>query len=163
VPDAAFQITTSLGAPADRVWEWALTEEGINYELAPWLRMTVPTGITHGMAIEQAPLDEPLGRSWILLGRLIPVDYDDLRLAERGPGLRFLEISELGSSRRWHHERAVVPLGDSTCEITDRVDLDLRSPLRVLGGAVVARRILPALFTHRHRKLRERWGSSSDG
>jgi ligand-binding SRPBCC domain-containing protein len=162
VPDAAFQITTSLGAPADRVWEWALTEEGINYELAPWLRMTVPKGITHGLAIEQAPLDEPLGRSWILLGRLIPFDYDDLRLAERGPGLRFLEISELGSSRRWQHEREVVPLGESTCEITDRVELELRAPLRAVGGPA-ARRILPALFTHRHRKLRERWGSSRDG
>jgi len=105
VPDAAFQITTRLGAPADRVWVWALTEEGINFELRPWLRMTHPKGLTHARAIDQAPLGELLGRSWILLRGLIPVDYDDLCLAERGPGLRFLEISELGSARRWQHER----------------------------------------------------------
>lgn len=163
MPDAAFEITTRLGSPAERVWAWALTEEGINYELAPWLRMTVPKGITHEMAIERAPLDEPLGRSWILLRGLIPVDYDDLRLAERGPGLRFLEISELGSCRRWQHEREVVPAGTDECEITDRVELDLRAPLRIVGGGRIVGRIVPALFTHRHRRLRERWGSPGDG
>ena len=163
MPDATFAIATRLAAPAERVWAWALTEEGINYELAPWLRMTVPKGITHGMAIEQAPLDEPLGRSWILLGRLIPVDYDDLCLAERGPGLRFLEISELGSSRRWQHERAVVAVGSNECEISDRVELDLRVPLRAIGGGRIAGRLVRAIFTHRHRRLRERWGTPSDG
>jgi ligand-binding SRPBCC domain-containing protein len=159
VPDATFEITSRLGAPADRVWEWALTEEGINYELRPWLRMTAPKGITHGKAIEQAPLGEPLGRSWILLRGVIPVDYDDLCLAERGPGLRFVEISELGSARRWQHERAVVPLGGDVCEITDRLELDLRAPLRAIGGATIARRIVRALFTHRHRRLAEHWGA----
>jgi ligand-binding SRPBCC domain-containing protein len=158
VPDAAFQITTRLGAPADRVWVWALTEEGINFELRPWLRMTHPKGLTHARAIDQAPLGEPLGRSWILLRGLIPVDYDDLCLAERGPGLRFLEISELGSARRWQHEREVIPLDGDACEITDRLELDLRAPLRVIGGSRIAGRIVRTLFTHRHRRLLERWG-----
>jgi hypothetical protein len=115
VPDAAFQITTRLGAPADRVWVWALTEEGINFELRPWLRMTHPKGLTHARAIDQAPLGEPLGRSWILLRGLIPVDYD-------------------------------------------RLELDLRAPLRVIGGSRIAGRIVRTLFTHRHRRLLERWG-----
>ena len=91
------------------------------------------------------------------------MDYDDLCLAERGPGLRFLEISELGSARRWQHERRVVPAGSDECEIADRVELDLRAPLRVAGGARIAARILRAIFTHRHRRLLEQWGPPSDG
>ena len=157
-PTASFEITTRLAAPADEVWAAALSEEGINHELRPWLRMTMPKSIDPGMTIEDAPLGEKLGRAWILLGRVLPVDYDDLCLVERGPGLRFLERSRLGSARHWQHERAVVPVGADASEITDRVEIELRAPLRALGGTRVAARTLRALFTHRHKRLREKWG-----
>ncbi len=41
------QITASsrLAAPADRVWAGATTAEGINYELMPIVRMTIPGGL----------------------------------------------------------------------------------------------------------------------
>lgn len=157
---ATFEITTGLAAPAAEVWAAALSEEGINYELGPWLRMTMPRSIEPGMTIDDAPLGEPLGRSWILLGRFLPLDYDDLCLAERGPGKRFLERSQLGSARRWQHEREVVATGDRSCEITDRLELELRAPLRMIGGTRIAERVVKALFTHRHRRLRRRWGGS---
>jgi ligand-binding SRPBCC domain-containing protein len=160
---AGFDITTRLAAPAGRVWAAALSEEGINHELAPWLRMTMPKSIEPGMTIEDAPLGEKLGRSWILLGRFLPVDYDDLCLVERGPGMRFLERSQLGSARSWEHERAVVPAGSDACEITDRVEIELRAPLRALGGTRVAARVLRALFTHRHKRLTQRWGEAKSG
>lgn len=157
--DARFEITSRLMAPAELVWGTALTEEGINHELAPWARMTMPRGVPAGAGIGDVPVGEPLGRSWILLGRMLPVDYDDLCLAERGPGMRFLERSTLGSARAWQHERAVVPVDERICELTDRVELELRAPLRAVGGARAARTIVRALFTHRHRRLRERWGT----
>lgn len=158
VPDASFEISTRLAAPAERVWAAAVSEEGINHELAPHLKMTMPKTIAPGMTIDDAPLGEKLGRSWILFRGLVPVDYDDLRLVERGPGLRFLEHSQLGSARSWQHEREVVAIDDATCEITDRLELELRAPLRALGGTALAARIIRALFTHRHRRLAERWG-----
>jgi hypothetical protein len=45
------------------------------------------------------------GRSWILLFGLIPVDYDDLGIAELEPGRRFLERSTMLSMGFWEHER----------------------------------------------------------
>jgi ligand-binding SRPBCC domain-containing protein len=158
MPTASFAITTRLPAPAEEVWRAALSEEGINHELGPWLRMTMPKSIEPGMTIEDAPLGEKLGRSWILLGKVLPVDYDDLCLVERGPGLRFLERSQLGSARHWQHEREVAPLGERECEISDRLELELRAPLRAIGATRVAERIVRFLFTHRHKRLRERWG-----
>ena len=157
-PTASFEITTRLAAPAEQVWSAALSEEGINHELAPWLRMTMPKTIEPGMTIDDAPIGEKLGRSWILLRGVIPVDYDDLTLVERGPGMRFLERSQLGSARHWQHEREVVPIDEDTCEISDRLELELRAPLRMLGGTRLAERIVRALFTHRHGRLSERWG-----
>ena len=154
-----FEITTALRAPAAAVWSYAVTPEGINYELGPLLGMTMPKGVEPGMSIEDAQLGEVLGRSWIKLAG-IPVDYDDLCLVEKGPGMRFLERSTLGSASSWQHEREVVPTGAGTCEITDRLEIEVRAPLRALGGSRVAPRIVAALFKHRHRRLVERWGAA---
>jgi ligand-binding SRPBCC domain-containing protein len=159
-PTAGFEITTRLAAPAEQVWAAALSEEGINYELGPWLRMTLPKGLDSGIRIDDVPLGEKLGRSWVLLARVIPVDYDDLCLVERGPGMRFLERSQLGSARRWEHEREVVAVGDGACELTDRLELELRAPLRAIGATGIAERVVGRIFTHRHRRLRERWGAT---
>ncbi len=52
----------------------------------------MPAGL-QGKTIDDVEVGEPLGRSWILLGGLIPVDFDDLRLVELEPGRRFLERS----------------------------------------------------------------------
>ena len=120
----------------------------------------MPKDIGPGMTIDDIELAVPAGRSWIKLAR-IPMDYDDLCLVERGPGLRFLERSKLGSARVWEHEREVLSTGASTCEITDRVAIELRSPMRMIGGARLAPRIIRALFTHRHKRLAERWGSAA--
>ena len=158
--EARFEITTRLAAPAAKVYAEALTPDGINHELGPWLRMTMPSSIKPGMTIDDPPLGEKLGRSWILLARVIPVDFDDLSLAERGPGLRFLERSQLGSARSWEHEREVVATGGATCAITDRLRFEPRAPLRVIGGASIAQRIIARLFRHRHARLVERWGSA---
>jgi ligand-binding SRPBCC domain-containing protein len=158
VAPATFEITTRLAAPADRVWQSALSEEGIDYELGPWLRMTMPKGVGPGATIDDVPVGEELGRSWVLLARFLPVEYDDLRLAERGPGLRFLERSRLASASSWQHEREVVPVGDDECEITDRLELEPRAPLRAIGGARLAEGVVRRIFTHRHRRLAERWG-----
>ena len=151
--------SSTLPVAADRVWARVVTEEGVNHELRPILRMTMPKGL-RGRTIDDVPLGEPLGRSWLLLGTVVPVDYDELCLAEVEPGRRFLERSRTLAFSLWEHERLVEPAGDGRCRVTDRLRFELRPGLRrvpsagALGSAVVG-----ALFAHRHRRLRS-WALS---
>ncbi len=154
-----FEITTRLAAPANEVWRAAVSFDGINDEFGPWLRMTRPRSIDPAMTIEDAPLNQELGRSWILFMRLIPVEYDDLMLVERGPAMRFLERSRLGSAKLWEHERQVVAVSDQTAAISDRLSLEPRLPLRVIGGGAIAGWVVGRVFRHRHARLVRRYGA----
>jgi hypothetical protein len=130
-----------------------VTPEGINDELCPWMRMTVPRRL-RGRTIDDVEPRQRLGRSWLLLFGLIPFDYDDLGLAELGPGHRFLERSTMLSMRSWEHERTVVPVDETACEVTDRVAFELRRPLAIVpGSATATRALLVRIFAHRHRRL----------
>ena len=136
-----------------------MTPEGINDELRPLLRMTMPPSL-RGRTISEVPLGERLGRSWILLFGLVPVDYDDLGLAERGPGFRFLERSTMLSMGSWEHERTVAPAGNG-CEVTDRLTFRLRRPLSAVpGSARLAYAIVARLFAHRHGRLAKHWANA---
>lgn len=142
-----------VAAPAAAVWARAVSEEGINHELAPILRMTMPREL-RGKTIDDVEVGVPLGRSWILLFRVLPVDYDDLQLAELEPGHRFLERSSMLSMRVWQHERIVQPLDERSSRLTDRLAFELRRPLAWIPGAGrLARAIVAALFRHRHRRV----------
>ncbi len=139
--------------PAAQVWARAVTEEGINAELAPILRMTMPPGL-RGRTVDDVEVGVPLGRSWILLGGLLPVDYDDLCLAELEPGRRFLERSSTLAFRVWQHERVVEPEGAGSCRVTDALGFELRPAIAWIPGAErLAAAIVGALFHHRHRRL----------
>jgi hypothetical protein len=140
--------TTEIQAPASVVWERAVSPEGINHELSPILRMTMPRGLRDA-TIDDVAVGEPLGRAWILLFRFLPVDYDDLSLAELEPGRRFLERSSMLSLRFWQHERIVEPLGEGACRLTDRLTLEPRIP----GTRGLARRIVAFLFRRRHARM----------
>jgi hypothetical protein len=63
--------SSALPAAAQEVWERAVTEEGINYELRPLLTMSMPPRL-RGKTIDDVPVGVPLGRSWIRLAGLIP-------------------------------------------------------------------------------------------
>jgi ligand-binding SRPBCC domain-containing protein len=146
-----------IAASAERVWRRVVTPEGINDELRPWMRMTVPRPL-RGKTIDDVAPGQRLGRSWLLLFGLIPFDFDDLGLAELGPGHRFLERSTMLSMRSWEHERTIVPAGDDACQVTDRVASELRRPLAALPGAEgVTRALLTRVFAHRHRRLARRF------
>jgi hypothetical protein len=115
--------------------------------------MTMPAGL-RGKTIEDVEVGAPLGRSWILLGGIVPVDFDDLRLVELEPGRRFLERSRTFAFSVWQHERVVEPLGEGRCGLTDRLGFELRPALAWMPGAArLARAIVAALFRHRHRRL----------
>jgi hypothetical protein len=140
--------SSEIAAPAAEVWERAVTPEGINHELAPILRMTMPSGL-RDKTIDDVTVGEPLGRSWLLLFGFLPVDYDDLALDELQPGRRFLERSSMLSMRAWQHERIVEPLGEGSCRLTDRLTFEPRIP----GTRGIARRIVTVLFRRRHARM----------
>jgi hypothetical protein len=150
---AEFRISTRLPAGAEAVWARAMSAEGINDELGPLLKMTVPRGLGELDLTTVEP--GRLGRSWILLFGLLPVDYDDLGLERIEPGRGFLERSTMLSQRLWEHERTIEPRKDGGCTVTDRIAWEPRPPLpgrwlRPLFGAV---------FRHRHRRLRRHFGA----
>jgi ligand-binding SRPBCC domain-containing protein len=145
--------TSVLSRPAAEVWARAVTEVGINDELSPILRMTMPPGL-RGKTIDDVEVGVPLGRSWILLGRVLPVDYDDLCLAELEPGRRFLERSRTLTFSLWQHERLVEPEGEGACRITDRLGFELKRGVAWIPGmARLAAGVVRFLFRHRHRRL----------
>jgi len=121
--------------------------------------MTMPKSV-RGKSIDEVPVGEPLGRSWILLFGVVPVDYDDLYLAELDAGRRFLERSQLFSMSSWQHEREVRPDG-AGCEVSDLLTFRLRRPLAALpGSAAAAQTVIARVFRHRHRRLAAWFGSA---
>jgi len=145
---AVFEQTSVIAAPADLVWARVTTPEGINDETSPWMSMRMPRR-ARDLTIDTLPLNTVLGRAWILLFGLIPVDYDRLSIVELEPGRYFHEKSTMASMRRWEHERRLVSLDDSTTRVTDRITLETRVP----GLSRLMARLLLAFFGHRHRRL----------
>jgi hypothetical protein len=61
-----FETSSNLPAPSKEVWKRISTAEGVNYELFPFLRMTIPKE-WHGMTLADLPIGRSVGRSWFLL------------------------------------------------------------------------------------------------
>jgi hypothetical protein len=149
---AELRVASLLRAEPAAVWERAMSAEGINAELGPVLRMTVPRGLEsldlHGLE------PGPLGRSWLLLFGLVPVDYDDIGLERIEPGRGFLERSTMLSQRLWEHERTIEPGEGEGTVIADRIAWEPRLPL---PGRLL-RPLFTAVFRHRHRRLQRHFG-----
>lgn len=137
-----------VAAPRDALWERVTTPEGIADEFAPLLTMRMPPGL-RDTTIAHVPLGRPLGRAWIVLAGVVPVEYDDLVVVDLDPPHHFRERSALGSCRVWEHRRELEALPDGATRVTDT----LRAWPRALVPRAVARRVVGALFTHRHRRL----------
>lgn len=154
------EIASQVRAARGAVWDRVVTAEGINYELRPWLRMTVPRTLKDA-TVDSVPLRAPLGRSWVLLLGVVPFDFDDLMIAELEPGRRFLEISRTLSTSRWEHERTIAET-DRGSEIRDRLRFE---PRGFAGRSSLLRRlmrsIVGAIFRHRHRRLVRYFGPAS--
>jgi hypothetical protein len=81
-----FHVSSRLAASPGEVWASVSTLAGVNQELWPVVRMTRPRG-----ARDDVLRPGRLGRSWLLLGGLVPFDYDDLNLAAVWPERGFQE------------------------------------------------------------------------
>jgi len=147
---ASIEVSSRLEAAPEEVWSWIVTPEGVNDELRPWLRMTVPGGAFDLRSVE---ISKPIGRSWVLLFGVLPVDYDEIKLDEVDEGRGFVERSRMLSQRTWEHVRTIRPV-DGGALVTDAIAWEPRLPL---PGAAM-RPLFRALFGHRHRRLRRRFG-----
>jgi ligand-binding SRPBCC domain-containing protein len=149
---AGIEISTRLDASQEEVWRRVVTPEGINDELMPLMRMTVPRGVDT-IDLDAIEVGRPIGRSWILLGGLLPVDFDEINIVELEPGARFVERSRMLSQSFWQHIRSVRGNGESSV-VTDRIAWEPRLP--VPGASL--RPMFRAIFRHRHRRLRRHFG-----
>ena len=149
-----FEIASVLDAPPPEVWERVTSADGINHELMPLLRMTVPRN-ARTLDAATIPIGREAFRSWVFLFGVIPFDYDDLTLVRLDPGKGFLERSTMLSQRTWEHERTLEPVGEGT-RVTDRLRFEPRFPPGLLHRAFVAR-----VFRHRHRRLRRYFGGDA--
>jgi hypothetical protein len=148
---AEIEVSSEVNAGTDAVWARVTDPAGINDELRPLMRMTVPRGLPDfGL---DGPPPGRIGRSWVLLFGCIPFDYDDISVVRVEPGRGFLERSSMLSMRVWEHERTLDPVGADRCRVTDRLTWEPRLPL---PGALL-RPLIHAIFKHRHRRLRLRF------
>ena len=144
----ALRLASRLAASPDAVWTRVATLEGVNAELGPLLRMSLPRGSDGQLRTG------PLGRSWLLLGGVLPIDYDDLTIAELKPGRAFRERSTMASARTWHHDRTLEPLPGGGCLLVDEVAFEPRLP----GTAGLHAFVIEAIFRRRHLRLRRAFG-----
>lgn len=144
-------FASDLDAPRARVWSEVGTMRGVNAELGPWISMTAPPDAA-AMRIDEAPTGQPLFSSWVLVRGVVPIDRHHFVLAEVDPGRGFVETSTSWSERRWEHRRRVEDRGEGACTLTDRLTFTPR-----VAGPLVAR-VVAAIFRHRHRVLRARFG-----
>jgi ligand-binding SRPBCC domain-containing protein len=154
---AEISVSSRLDASPAAVWDRVMTPEGINDEMRPYLRMTLPRGVER-LDPESVEIGTPIGRSWILLFGLLPFDYDEVCLARLEPGRGFLEHSKMLSQRVWEHERTLEPAGDG-CLVSDRVSWQ---PRLGLPGRPL-RPVIAWFFRHRHKRLRQHFGGAAVG
>jgi ligand-binding SRPBCC domain-containing protein len=145
-----FEQQSIVDAPVEQLWARVVTPEGINDELRPWMTMSMPRG-SEGLTVDNVPVGAPIGRCWIRLFAVLPIDYDLLTIEDLQPGRGFHEESTMMSMRRWRHERSVTPDDDGKTVVQDRITFTLRAPLRPLTPIFAVG--LRALFGHRHRRL----------
>ena len=136
------------------VWQHVSTMAGVNAELWPLMRMTVPEQ-HKGFDISHAPTKIVCFHSWLLLGGVIPIDRHSLTLDQVYEAKGFDERSYSFLQKEWVHQRRVEPLGDERCIVEDLVNPTPRIGAIAPLVVIIAR----SLFEHRHHRLRERYNS----
>jgi hypothetical protein len=150
-----FELASDLAAPQPDVLAHAATIAGANRELGPLLRMTIPRSFRE-LTLFDAPVGQPLFRSWVLFAGLVPIDFDHLSFEAIDPGSGFVESSTMLSMTMWRHERRVAANERGGSRLIDRITFTPRIP----GTGRLLTWITRALFRHRHARLRTIFGAA---
>lgn len=148
------EFSSDLKSPVDLVWNHVSTMEGVNGELGPWVRMTVPRAL-RGRRLEDVEPGREAFVSTLLLFSVLPFDRHHLTI-ERIHDTGFDEESWTWLQRRWRHERRVEAIEgvDDGCRVVDRLTVEPR-----LAPAFLVKPVVRRIFEARHRKLRSRFGA----
>ncbi len=143
-PKPAIDITSRVPRPVQELWPIVSSAAGVNAELKPLVSMTFPKD---GFDFSEAPVDQPLFKSWILLFGFLPIDRHTFVLHEVGPS-HFIETSHTLLQKHWRHERYLTAQGDST-DVRDVVTVIPR----VAFMTPLTNRIVATIFRNRHKQL----------
>jgi ligand-binding SRPBCC domain-containing protein len=147
-----FRKVSEIDCAVDLVWRRVTTQQGINDEMHPYLKMTMPRQFREKSIADVTP-GTRIGKSFLLLFGIIPFGFDDITVAKIEPGRMFREESVMTGMRLWVHHRALEPQGEKTI-ITDEITLAPQAPMGLIPGwSKLLSIILSAFFTHRHRRL----------
>lgn len=149
-----FEISSNLELSTEDVSS-LLTMSGVNRELSPFIRMTVPPEWS-SKAIFEWPTGKVLFSSWILLFGIFPVDRHKFFLQSVDRETGFAEDSCSLTNKSWRHRRRIDRTG-AFCWVTDTVEFRGRLPFLAIILAPVYRFI----FKHRHKVLRSYYGGSA--
>jgi len=144
-------FTSDLTASPERVWQWMTSASGIQEEMSPIMRMTVPKTATDLAGTDFEP-GKRLFRSWVLLFGILPIDRSDLTLLSVVPGKCLVKESPMLSMKLWRHERSIAPV-DGRTRLTDRLTFEPRFATPLTAW------FIRNVFQHRHGVLRRRLGS----
>jgi ligand-binding SRPBCC domain-containing protein len=140
-------FSSDLSASPERAWEWMTSTAGILKEMAPIMRMTVPSSF-EDLASSTVPLGQRLFRSWVLLFGVLPIDRSDLTLLSLDVGKGFVEESPMLTMKLWRHERTIQAV-ESRTRLTDRLTFEPRFASPLIAW------FIRTIFEHRHRVLRK--------
>ncbi|KFZ28143.1 hypothetical protein IDAT_11190 [Pseudidiomarina atlantica] len=149
-----FEVSSNLKISPEDI-DGLLTMKGVNTELNPFIRMTVPSEWS-SKPIFEWPTGNVLFSSWILLFGILPIDRHTFFFQSIDRQSGFAEASSSLTNRLWHHRRDISRNGTS-CRVTDTVEFQFRLPVLAYVLAPVYRFI----FKHRHQVLRSYYGGSA--
>ena len=146
------EIQSAIDAELSLVASEALCMTGVNRELFPLVRMTSPLA-WRDKPLKDWPRNRQVFSSAILLFGFLPVDLHRFKLESVWDN-GFEERSESVLNSEWEHRRTIDRQG--MCSVVcDRVVF--RSRVRILGKILLP--VYRAIFRHRHRRLRARYGA----
>ncbi len=148
----SFSRQTRITGRAPDIAEETLTMSGVNYELMPVICMTAPKA-WRSQPVYTWPTGRHLFRSLILFFGFIPIDLHCFGITEASLA-GFQESSCSILMEFWRHQRQIENQGENTL-ITDRVEFQTR--IRPLGNLLVP--VYRLVFSHRHKRLLQRYGS----
>lgn len=154
-----------IDCPADSVWQRVTSQDGINDEMGPYLKMTMPRCF-RGKSLGDVTSGTRIGKSFLLLFGLAPFGFDDITIAKLEPGREFREESRMTGMRIWIHHRTLEPRSGPTGEqtvVTDEVTMAPQALLNLIPGfSTLSSRVLAAFFAHRHRRLQKTMGAAGN-
>ncbi|MBJ7536557.1 hypothetical protein [Marinomonas transparens] len=149
-----FEMELFLPVEPELLKEDLFTMSGVNYELAPMIKMSAPEK-WGSKAITQWPVNEEIFTSTISLFGVIPIDRHRFKLLSINSS-GFIESSSSLFNSVWSHERTITKNG-SGANVKDVVGY--KNKIGLLGSLL--KPVYRSIFTHRHKRLKLKYAKIS--